>query len=292
VAANLLADAGWRVTVVEASSTPGGAVRSAELAAPRYLSDVCSAFYPLAVQSPVLRLLRLDEFGLSWRHAPDVLAHMLPDDRVALLGQDPALTAESVEAFAEGDGDRWNASYEQWQAIGAQLVSAVLAPFPPVRSSLRLLRTLRASGALRLARRMVLPAQVLAEELFEGEGARLLLAGCAMHTDLAPQDAGSGIYGWLLAMLAQQHGFPVARGGAGRITDALVARLHRSGGELLCGVSVDRIEVMNGRAVSVSSADGRRWRARRAVLADVPAPVLYLDLVAAKWLRSRTPVSP
>jgi phytoene dehydrogenase-like protein len=54
----------------------------------------------------------------------------------------------------------------------------------------------------------------------------------------------------------------------------------------VCGASVDRIEVINGRAIAVSSVDGRRWRAKRAVLADVPAPVLYLDLVVAKWLPS------
>ncbi|MGH3715113.1 MAG: FAD-dependent oxidoreductase, partial [Micromonosporaceae bacterium] len=54
VAANLLADAGWDVTVLEAAALPGGAVRSAEVTAPGYLSDLCSAFYPLAAASPTL----------------------------------------------------------------------------------------------------------------------------------------------------------------------------------------------------------------------------------------------
>src|SRR5690606_31645519 len=48
VGANLLADAGWDVVVLEAAEAPGGAVRSAELT-PGYVRDVCSAFYPLAV---------------------------------------------------------------------------------------------------------------------------------------------------------------------------------------------------------------------------------------------------
>ena len=58
-------------------------MRSAELTAPGYLSDLCSSFYPLAAASPVLKALRLDRHGLAWRHAPDVLAHVLPDGRVA-----------------------------------------------------------------------------------------------------------------------------------------------------------------------------------------------------------------
>ena len=40
VAANLLADRGWSVTVVEAAPTPGGGVRSAELIEPGYQNDI------------------------------------------------------------------------------------------------------------------------------------------------------------------------------------------------------------------------------------------------------------
>ena len=48
VAANLLADAGWDVTVLEAQPEPGGAVRSGELIEPGFVHDLFSAFYPLA----------------------------------------------------------------------------------------------------------------------------------------------------------------------------------------------------------------------------------------------------
>ena len=142
VAANLLADAGWEVLVLEANGTPGGAVRSAELTAPGYLSDLCSAFYPLAAASPVLRALRLDEHGLTWRHAPDVLAHVLPDDRVARLHRDPRQTAASLETFADGDGQRWLDAYQQWRRAEPELLAALGTPFPPVRPGLRLLRRL------------------------------------------------------------------------------------------------------------------------------------------------------
>lgn len=57
VAANLLADRGWSVVVLEASNVPGGAVRSEELVEAGFVNDVFSAFYPLAVASPVMRRL-------------------------------------------------------------------------------------------------------------------------------------------------------------------------------------------------------------------------------------------
>ena len=52
IAAIRLADAGWDVTLLEAQPEVGGAVRSAEIT-PGYVTDLFSAFYPLAVASPV-----------------------------------------------------------------------------------------------------------------------------------------------------------------------------------------------------------------------------------------------
>lgn len=287
VAANLLADAGWDVLVLEAADSPGGAVRSAELAAPGFLADRCSAFYPLGAASPVLRRLRLAEFGLRWRHAPAVLAHPLPDGRAAVLSRDPAQTAASLEQFAPGDGERWRRAYREWEAVAQPLLAGLFTPFPPVRPAAGLLRRLGPGGALRLARRAALPARTLAAELFAGAGGRALLAGCALHTDLTLEQAGGGLYGWLLAMLGQQVGFPVPDGGAQRITDALVARLRARGGQVVCGVPVERIAIAGGRALGVRSAGGQWWRARRAVLADLPAPVLYQDLVGRSRLPAR-----
>jgi phytoene dehydrogenase-like protein len=287
VAANVLADAGWDVVVLEATGEPGGAVRSAEVTAPGYLSDLYSSFYPLGYASPVLRALGLGEHGLSWRHSPDVLAHLLPDGRAAVLNRDLGVTADSVDRFAAGDGERWLRAYEEWTAVSGRMLDVILSPFPPLRGGLGLLADIRVTGALRLARRLVLPARKLGEELFSGEGAQLLMAGCALHTDLAPEEAGSGVYGWLLAMLGQEVGWPVPAGGAQRITDALVSRLGSRGGRIVYSARADRVPVAHGRALGVVTADGRAWRARRAVLADVPAPALYLDLVGADALPPR-----
>src|SRR5688572_14406650 len=52
VAANLLADEGWDVLVLEGEATHGGAVRTTELVEPGFRNDVFSAFYPLSIASP------------------------------------------------------------------------------------------------------------------------------------------------------------------------------------------------------------------------------------------------
>jgi phytoene dehydrogenase-like protein len=287
VAANLLADAGWDVQVIEATPHPGGAVRSGQVTAPGYLSDLFSSFYPLGYASPVLGGLGLDAYGLRWTHAPDVLTHLLPDGRAATVNRDLATTMASMEQFAPGDGERWKHAYDDWRDVSQQMLGALFTPFPPVVSGLGLARKLRVGGALRLARRLVLSTRQLGSELFRGEGAQLAMAGCALHTDLSPEEAGGGVFGWLLAMLGQEHGWPVPVGGAQKITDALVARLEQRGGRIEYDAPVERVLVARGRAMGVRTADGRDWRAGRAVLADVPAPALYLDLVGAKALPPR-----
>jgi phytoene dehydrogenase-like protein len=159
-----------------------------------------------------------------------------------------------------------------------------LRPFPPLRAGARLLRALGAAEALRFARLSVQPVRDYGREHFHGEGAQLLMAGSALHTDLGTEQAGSAIFGWLLAMLGQSVGFPVPAGGAGQLTAALLGRLESNGGSVEYGRTVTRILHAQATAVGVEDLHGERVRARRAVLADVPAPTLYEDLVGLSSL--------
>ncbi|MFI9822554.1 phytoene desaturase family protein [Streptomyces sp. NPDC052013] len=287
VAANVLADAGWSVLVLEEQPEPGGAVRHDRGVDPDFVNDLCSSFYPLAAASPVLAAMRLEDHGLRWSHAPHVLAHPLTDGRCAVLDRRIDVTAESLDAFAPGDGAAWRGLHRMWQRLRPDLLGALFTPFPPVRSAARLALRLRAAGGLRVARTLLLPVRRLGEEEFRGEGGGLLLAGNALHADLVPEAAGSGGFGWLMSMLGQTYGFPVPAGGAGALTEALVRRLHTRGGELRCGQRADRILVRDGRAVAVRPATGDTVTARRAVLADVSVPDLYGQLVAPEHLPGR-----
>ena len=287
VAANLLADAGWDVVVLEAEPHPGGAVRTAEVTLPGFRHDLFSAFYPLAVASPVLRALELERYGLRWCRAPIALAHPTPDGRCAVVSSDLEESVASLDDYAEGDGAAWRRLFERWSRAGGGVVDALLRPFPPVAAGARLVAAVGLSELARFARFTLLSVRRLADEEFAGEGGGLLLAGNTLHTDLSPEATGGALFGWVLASLAQQHGYPVPEGGAGELISALVRRLEARGGRIECNARVARVEVRNGRAVAVRTADGTEVGARRAVLADVGAPALYLQLVGAEHLPSR-----
>ena len=287
VAAIALGDAGWDVVVVEANDEVGGAVRSAEVTRPGYVTDLFSAFYPLAAASPVIRGLHLEEHGLVWRSAPDPLAHALDDGRAAVLRSRVDDTAAGLEAAAPGDGQAWIEMFEHWQRVRDPLLDALFTPLPPVTSTARLLSRLGAAGTLDFARLAVSPVRRMAQERFSGDLPALLLTGNAMHSDIAPDGAGSALFGWLLAMLAQDVGFPVPAGGAGALAAAMRARAEHVGVQFRTGSPVVAIDVSRGRAVGVRLGDGSRIGVSRAVLADVPAPALYCDLVGEALLPKR-----
>src|ERR671916_172786 len=105
VAANLLADAGWDVLVLEEQPEPGGAVRHAELTLPGFVHDRFSAFYPLAAASPTIRDLELERHGLVWKRADAVVGHALPEGRAAVIWSDLERTIAGLEALTPGDGE-------------------------------------------------------------------------------------------------------------------------------------------------------------------------------------------
>ncbi|HEY5882340.1 MAG TPA: NAD(P)/FAD-dependent oxidoreductase [Nakamurella sp.] len=199
-----------------------------------------------------------------------------------MLPTDLDRTAANLDGFAAGDGAACIAMVADWHRIRGPLLDALFTPFPPVGPLARMLRRVGTAGMLDLARLAALPVRRLAQESFAAAGGALLLTGNALHRDIPPVAAGSGLYGWLLSMLGQDVGFPVPEGGAGRLADALVARLIAAGGTVRTGMPIASIRITQGRATGVVAADGSTIVARRGVLADVAAPALYTELVGER----------
>ena len=279
VAANLLADHGWSVLVLEAQADVGGAVASADDVHPGFVHDTFSAFYPLAAASPTIQSLGLEEHGLRWRRAPAVLGHPLPDGDWALLHPDRSVTAASFDEAHPGDGEAWLDLCDDWDRIGDHLIGGLLAPFPPVRAALGGLAKLPGVGGPRFVRTLLTPAASLGRDRFGGVAPRILLAGNAGHADIPLDAHGSGLLALLMTMMGQTVGFPVPEGGAGELAMSLARRFTSLGGEIRCDSEVTRIEVDRGRVSGVVLADGERIDVRRSVVADVAAPLLFGRLV-------------
>jgi phytoene dehydrogenase-like protein len=152
--------------MLEAGPEPGGAVRSGALTVPGFTHDLFSAFYPLAIASPAIRNLHLEQHGLRWCRSPIVLAHPLADGRCATLSMDIGATAANLDTFATADGQSWTTMIEEWDRVADPLLDAFLGPFPPLRQIARLSARTGPKGLLRLARHLLLSVRRLQEERF------------------------------------------------------------------------------------------------------------------------------
>ncbi len=280
-----LARAGLEVTVLEHSPSPGGASSSVEATLPGFVHDHCAGFNPMTVASPAIRELELEAEGLRWIRPDAIMAHPFEDGTAIALHHELEPTIASLEAACPGAGAAWRGLIEQFRPLGQRLVDAILGPLPPVGPSLALAVALR-RDALLLARRMLGSIEAFGLDVFDGATRPTAwLAGSAQHSGLAPSTAGSGAFGFLLALLAHSHGWPFPAGGQQRITDALLAIASREGVIVRCSAHVERVIVRRGRAAGVALRGGEELTARDVVTTVSARPLV--ELLPAEALPDR-----
>lgn len=237
-AAITIARAGRSVVVYEAAPTPGGGARSAELTLPGFSHDPCSAIHPTALASPFLRSLDLARLGVEWIHSPAPLAHPLDGGNAAVLELSVAETAAGLGA----DGRAWRRTYGPLVGAADGLVPELMGPVVHLpRHPLALARF--GLPGLR-------SASGFGRSTFAGEEARALFAGLAAHSMVALDRPLTASFGLVFGLFGHVFGWPMARGGSQRITDALVATLRELGGEIVTDNRVGSIaELPSARAL-------------------------------------------
>ncbi|WP_203338323.1 phytoene desaturase family protein [Nocardioides limicola] len=224
-AAIRLAQSGVAVTVLEGSDRPGGGARTSELTVPGVLHDDCAAFHPTGVVSPFLAGLGLDRFGLEWVWPDLDLVHPLDDGSAGVLSRDMDVTLASLGV----DARRWQRTFgplvDSFDDLLAEIFQPVLHwPRHPV--------TLTRFGIQALQ-----PATWVARR-WRTEQARALFMGAAAHLFGRLDRPLSGSVGLMLTAAGHRAGWPVAKGGTGAITDAMVGLLASLGGTVKTGVPV------------------------------------------------------
>jgi len=226
-AAITLARTGRSVRVYEANDVAGGGSRTMELTLPGFRHDVCSTILPLSLASPFFRTIDLPAFGVEMLHPDAPMAHPLDGGRVTVVERTVTATAEHL---GEPDGRAWRRLFGPLIRDRDQLAEELLQPVIHLpRHPLALARY--GLPALR-------SAQGLARSRFEGEAARAAFGGFAAHAMLALDRPWTAAFGLVLGTFAHAVGWPMARGGASSVTDALVAELRAFGGELVTGQRV------------------------------------------------------
>jgi phytoene dehydrogenase-like protein len=227
-AAITIARAGRSVCVIEAQAEPGGGARSANLTLPGFTHDLFSAVHPMALESAFFQSLPLEGYGLEWIHSPAEVAHPLDGGGAAMLRRSVDETAAGLGRDAEAYRRRIGALLADWTYFKSEFLRPVRFPRHPLRLA-------------RFGLPALMPARFFAKLAFKDEPARALFAGIAAHSTLPLETPGGTAFGLMLLLAGHNVGWPMPRGGAGAISQALQLYLQSLGGEIVTGTPVESL---------------------------------------------------
>jgi phytoene dehydrogenase-like protein len=226
-AAIVLAQAGMRVEVFEAEAEPGGAVRTLPLTLPGFLHDFGSSVYPFAAGSPFFTSLPLADHGLEWIHGEAPLAHPLDDGSAVVLERD----LDRAERMLGPDGTIWRSLVQpaarNWKDFAEDALGPMLRmPHHPLRMA-------------RFGLTALGSARSFARSHFASPRTRAIFAGLAGHSFLSFDRPLSATIGLMFGITIHAVGWPIPRGGAKAITQALIGYLKSLGGSVYTSCRID-----------------------------------------------------
>ncbi len=283
-AAIQLADKGWKVAVVEAASTPGGAVKTREATLPGFRHDLCAMNLSMFAGSAFHAKYgdALMQHGLELVPAPDCFASVFRDGSSLGVSSDPAKTAAAIEAISPQDVPAWQAMQQHFGKNAPHIFGLMGSPIPSWRAGKALWgawRQLGTAGLYDLARLFVATPRDFLDRHFAHPKLKAMMAAWGLHVDFAPDIAGGALFPYLESMSNQAFGMVIGKGGADVIIRAMTALFESKGGQLLLDSQVTGIDTHNGAATGVRLADGRALRAKRAVIANVHPRLVFGGLL-------------
>jgi phytoene dehydrogenase-like protein len=250
------------------------------------------------MQERVVRDLELRRFGYDV--LPKDPAYFAPylDGRHLFMYADQQRTCRELTRFSRRDAERYPA-YERFIEQMASFVEPMLLQVPPNlpprrpadfaelgRLGWRLLRMPSAQVG-QLARMFSASVRDLLDSWFESDELKLALAtDGVIGTNGGPSSPGTA-YVLLHHVMGGVGGirglWGFVRGGMGALTEALGRSAQAHGAEIRTGTEVARIEVREGRAMGVITADGAEYRAR-AIVSNADPRRTFLGLVGRTCL--------
>jgi phytoene dehydrogenase-like protein len=306
VCAAYLAKAGRRVCVLERRHVLGGCATTEQLW-PGY--RVSTAAYVISLfQMPIIRELRLREYGLEILPRNPSSFTPLPDGRSLTLGPDEALVQREISKFSVRDAvayPRYNALLER---IAAALEPALSdsapdpLPLPEHWRKISMAKRLRDGkklwslyGAMK-ALGGDLPEAVeiltgaatpILDRWFESDELKATLATDAVIGAFAPPSHPGTAYVLFHHVMGECNGvrgvWGYVRGGMGTISNSIAQAAMAKGAEIRKNSEVGKILVKGGKAVGVALKDGTEFRAPR-IISGADAHVTFVKLMDPKDL--------
>jgi phytoene dehydrogenase-like protein len=280
VAAAYLAAAGRKVVVLERNAWFGGGVVTRELTQPGFRHDQHSMSHIFIQANPLLKnddLKLKAKYGLKYIIPDSPMMAMFEDGATLKLYRDAARTQAEVARFSKKDAEAFAAMSKRAAAWLPMVTSVLYSPPAPEGATHAMLDQSREGREL--WRLMQMSSHDFLCDTFETDEVRAMFARVAGENLVSPDEKYTAFGAFVFLGFLEGYGFGVAAGGAGALTDALIACIEDHGGEVIANADVARVIVANGRASGVETVDGRRFDARDAVIGAIHPHLLaqYID---------------
>ncbi len=228
-AAILLQQKGLSVLLMEAKSSIGGGLRSAELTLQGFVHDVCSAVHPLAVNSPFFSTLPLNNFGLEYIYPPTFAAHPFDDGTAASLVHSISETSESLNNDAEFYNNFMNGLVKDWSLINELILGPFIFPKHPI-------------AAAKFGLNALPSFSFFAKKHLHNKKSKGFWAGMAAHSIQPFTNATTSGFAILLLLLGHLKGWPIIKSGSQKLADVLAAYFISLGGKVEVNSEINSLQ--------------------------------------------------
>lgn len=265
ITAAYVAQAGYRVTVLERRPKVGGAVVTEEIV-PGFKFDLGGSAHILINHTPVVRDLRLTDYGLDYLDLDPLFFAPFPDGNSFTVYKSVDRTCASIAAFSPEDAEAYRQFIGRWMPLAEGMVEMFLHEPTPLNIGRYLVFKpgMGRRGMERMSEVIRGYGQLLRQS-FKGLHVPALIGWMAAQSGPPPTEPFSAPFA-LWHPMYHVSGMKRPRGGSGMLTQALARMIEAHGGSVLTGQPVARLLVERGRVVGAETESGERFTARRAVV--------------------------
>ena len=292
VCAAYLLKAGYSVALLEKRAVPGGGATTEESmpeSAPGFKFNLCAIDHEFIHLGPVVEELELNKYGLEYLYCDPVTFCPHPDGKYFLAHKSVEKTCAEIARYSSRDAEKYGEFIDFWQRLTKGITPIFNAPPKSVldiagnyglKNIQDLLSTLGGvDKTLDLIRTMLTSPEDSLHYWFDSEFLRAPLARLASEFGAPPSQKTIGI-GSMMMSMRHHPGMARPRGGTGALTKALLKLVEAKGGVVLCDRSVEEVLISNdGKAEGVRTSNGEEYRAKTAVISNIDARRLFLNLI-------------
>ena len=292
VCAAYLLKEGYSVALLEKRSVPGGGATTEEALpedAPGFKFNLCAVDHEFIHLGPVVEELELAKYGLEYLYCDPVTFCPHPDGKYFLAHKSVEKTWAEIARYSERDAKKYGEFIDFWQRLTKGITPVFNAPPQSIVDILGnyglqnigdLFSTLNGiDKSLDLIRTMLTSPKDSLQYWFDSEFLKAPLARLASEFGAPPSQKTIGI-GSMMMSMRHNPGMARPRGGTGALVKALLNLVKEKGGEVFCDRTVESVLIgNNGKAEGVRTSNGEEYRAKTAVISNIDARRLFLNMI-------------